>query len=438
MALQLNRPGEAHSEFYGRAVDTMPMLTDKGLWPMNMAQVMQRRLDALGDPVEDAWWMNSFHTADIVAYHPSGRIKIVLDSQVLREINDMSAFEYGDLALPDGAYEKLQGEEFRRQDVEKYARGIHLTQNEALNNPFWKAWARDEALLEEYVRAVFSDQRCTFENRMCVSIRDLPRIPTLRLCMLSGLYEGSYAYGGDSPGRDDIRLVGIAQNEMPRNATLENRVASLEYSIPLFERICESAELMNERRIEPLLRERAFWTANFALYVVEKGEPILYFGGMENNPILSNLEEATVLRAGGGSYAPKDTRAIVKSATRVRLSDLDLKVITRRKALFEVPTAAYDDALNPAQRILAERIYGEGDDFAENMRMLDENGISFTIIYLINPEHVRNRHNGLLRHTPPIVVFCTLDKFRQNSYFHADIPYVHYPDHYVRGLIKAE
>lgn len=448
MALQLSALREAYKEFYGRTVDMMPVLIGEGLSPMSFAQVMQRRLDVLGGDkaVEDAWWMMRFDTSDVIAYHRDGKIKILLDSQIVRELNPESNLKNGALALPDDLYEKLQGDEFTKGDVEKYAQGNNLTQNEVLYNPFWKALARDPELHKEYVRAVFREakQRYDLEKLMSVSFSHFREGHNLRLCTLSGLYEGSYAYGRGALDSSDGRLVGTVLEGVQKKATLENRVGGLQYSVPLFERTCESAELMNERRSDSTLRDKTFWTANFALYRVENGEAILYFGGRENNPIFNNIEEAAAQFRKELMYIPKkrDVKAIVNSnaVLRVSLSDLGLTVVDWESAYLEISTMYYDRTLNQTGRAFAERIYGQGDDFVENMRMLARNRIPITRVHVFNPEYVKNnvKKKLFIRTVPPIARVCRLSTFSDNSDFYADVWYVYNSNLSLRGIPKVD
>ena len=66
---------------------------------------------------------------------------------------------------------------------------------------------------------------------------------------------------------------------------LENIVGTLLQSVQQTESGTwrTSAEIMTERRTNTDLRRQWFWTANFALYRVEDGEAVLYFGGRESN-----------------------------------------------------------------------------------------------------------------------------------------------------------
>src|SRR3989338_11493234 len=88
MALKLNTSKDAYQEFPGRNTEQMPKLIADGRVPMNTTQLMQRRLDVINSDakVKSSYMDNYFDTGDAVVYHPDGRVKIVLDSQTLREM----------------------------------------------------------------------------------------------------------------------------------------------------------------------------------------------------------------------------------------------------------------------------------------------------------------------------------------------------------------
>ena len=58
MALKLNATREAYQEFYGRNVEQMPKLVADGRVPMNVSQLMQRRLDVRNSDkaVKNCFW----------------------------------------------------------------------------------------------------------------------------------------------------------------------------------------------------------------------------------------------------------------------------------------------------------------------------------------------------------------------------------------------
>ncbi|MFH1181524.1 MAG: hypothetical protein V1702_01060 [Candidatus Woesearchaeota archaeon] len=164
-----------------------------------------------------------------------------------------------------------------------------------------------------------------------------------------------------------------------------------------------SAELTDERRTHPdeevrrNLREAEFWTGNFGMYAVEGGEPILYFGRRSENPILNNIEKARELwnEQTGRAYTPSrmEIEAVMGSAkaglTEIfPFSELKLEKEKGDSCFVRVSTTGYA-FLNETQRRLAEIVYGAGDHFRENMKMLAASGIGNTKIYVLSPDFVR-------------------------------------------------
>ena len=215
MSLQLNNPVNVYKEFFGRNIDKMPELVASGLTPMTFADVMKRRLEVLGGDknVADAWWNNYFDTTDIVAYHPDGRVKIVLDSQSAREINPKSTVRNGAVVLPStDVYEQLSGQEFSKEEVEKYAKSESLTLKQVLSNPIWAALAKDTKLHEEYAKATFKEakQQYGYDKNMGVYLSGFKEVPNFRLWLSDRLGNLSDANGNSSLDNSSGRLVGVA------------------------------------------------------------------------------------------------------------------------------------------------------------------------------------------------------------------------------------
>jgi len=234
--LQLNEPTLEY--FEGRNVDKMPELIAKGMKPLSVSGLMQRRLQAqYGSESVRNSLMNNYHdTGDGIAYHPDGRIKIVPDANPLREMNSESRLVNGALVLPDGMYEKLEGHEFTRKDIQKYV-GDAITSKDAKSNPLWQALARDPKLLNEYVDLIFAQakQQFDYDKNMGVYVRDASDVSkdaaTMRLLFVGLLEYGSFANGRDDLGYSDGRLVGVAPEaqaakSVVTNATLESKITA--------------------------------------------------------------------------------------------------------------------------------------------------------------------------------------------------------------------
>ncbi len=212
--------------------------------------------------------------------------------------------------------------------------------------------------------------------------------------------------------------------------TLETLVGKLAQIFPKFKRgtIRHSDQLTTERRINPKLRKQWFYTADSALYTVEDGEVILYLGRGPTNPIFKNIKKATHQLITTENYIPPkaDIEAVVKaeSTLKVKLSglrlqgDKGLQGDNYERCYFEIKTADYDK-LNPEQRRIAERVYGQGNDFKENMKMLNEAGIRTTRVYVLNPEYVKNNvpQDGAIARASGLDGFDSFDSY---SGFNAD------------------
>jgi hypothetical protein len=181
-------------------------------------------------------------------------------------------------------------------------------------------------------------------------------------------------------------------------ANLETITGSLENALAKADRrtIQHAWEITNDRRTQTELREQWFWTADFPMYRLEDGEAVLYFAAGEYNLVFANIGDAAPQIKATGNYMPskKDEARVVRSGRggktlRIPLSDLALQEENAERCFFEIDTAGYA-ALNPAQRALAERIYGKGEDFRLNMKVLREEGrIAATKIYVLNPKYIR-------------------------------------------------
>lgn len=217
--------------------------------------------------------------------------------------------------------------------------------------------------------------------------------------------------------------------------TLETVIGELVKIFPLLERptIMHSDELITEKRTnqklitDPELGSIWFYTADSNLYVVENREAILYIGREPTNPIFNNIEKAAYQLLLNGIYLPSRSEIMaVKSAEstlRFRLSDLELEQLEGTEfSYFEVQTDNYDK-LNPEQRRFAERVYGQGDNFKQNMEMLWRNGIGILHIYVLNPDFVKK----IVPNGGAVALASKLGSFEYSSLFCAgsrDVDYL--------------
>ena len=222
--LQLNALN--YKEFYGRSTEQMPILIAEGRTPLSIAGLMRRRLEVLNssDEVKRFYWDNYFDTGDGIAYHPDGRGKIVLDAQPLRELTPLSSSQLrnGALVLPSGVYDRLEGVEFSREDLAKYITGGRLKQGNVKKNRVWQVLARDENLLNDYAKAVFSQLRERYNEDRAMGLYrgSAENVPTMRSWYLYRLLNWSDAYGYVHLGYDYGRLVGVAPEAQSATQTV--------------------------------------------------------------------------------------------------------------------------------------------------------------------------------------------------------------------------
>jgi hypothetical protein len=222
MALKLDSPREIYKEFSGKAtghprnIDQMPALIAEGRVPMNVSQLMQRRLDYRNGPAEVkiAWMDNYFDTGDAVIYHHTGEVKIVLDSQTLREMTPKNQRNGGALILDPDVYKALQGEVVKKGKLEKISGW--MSKADIKTHPILKVLARDQALLNDYTDLIFVEHERRFgdDNTKNFSLgscgRDKPEMRAFRIGGLGCFFASGKNYLNNENGR----LVGIASEAL--------------------------------------------------------------------------------------------------------------------------------------------------------------------------------------------------------------------------------
>jgi len=237
--------------------------------------------------------------------------------------------------------------------------------------------------------------------------------------------------------------------------TLETKIGRLSKVLPEFEldTIQHAAEISNERRTHPnrYVREELiknwFWTADFSIYRIEDGEAVLYLGDITTNLIFENIGKAKIQLKEDKNYFPsrKDIQRVLGSVEtgntlRIELSDLGLETHKNRKnsnneySYFEINTSDYNNTLNETQREFAERIYGQGEDFIKNMKMLSEAGIEATKIYVLNPDYIKRNVRGY----SAIARTCCLFNFEGSSDFCAAGRDIKLENSGLRGVVKPQ
>jgi len=223
MALNLNTSREAYRGFpeEGTApnVEQMPLLIADGRIPISTAVLMQRRLDVRNsdDKVQSAWMDNYFDTGDGVVYHPDGRVKIVLESEDLRNMTPDTPKNGGALIITPEAYDVLGGEEFKKGKLGKM--GNCMSKADVKAHPVWKVLARDQGLLDDYADYIAAEYKARFSKD--TPIEDIGAMgvftssargdtPEMRAWFVGGLGDRSGVNGWYGLDYNYGRLVGIA------------------------------------------------------------------------------------------------------------------------------------------------------------------------------------------------------------------------------------
>ncbi len=202
---------ELYKEYFGRIIDSMPRLIAEGRVPMNVSQLMQIRLGVKNaeGAIKSSWIENYFETGDAIAYKDD-KLKVIADSAYLRRINSQSRIENGALLLEDGAYESLEGPEFKRKELEGLV-GIKLDTRQAKSHPIWKVLAKNQASLDEYVPYIFAEAKAInygmATGAMGVFLAKPVKFPTMRICSVK---DCSDIDNRDGLGGNFNRVIGIA------------------------------------------------------------------------------------------------------------------------------------------------------------------------------------------------------------------------------------
>ena len=190
-------------------------------------------------------------------------------------------------------------------------------------------------------------------------------------------------------------------------------------------------ELMKERRTNRELRDQTFYTADGELYFLQGRTPTLAITREKDNLLLRHLDDAfTQLKIA------KNYRHDVQEAQQsigapetvlIDLTKLRLQGDDAEWRYLGILTTQYDK-LQPEEQKLAERVYGQGDEFGLSMAMLKEAGISETKIYVLDPAYVREEAAQ-----GPLGRASWLSNFTVDSDFNASVRFVYY-SYRLRGV----
>ncbi len=185
-------------------------------------------------------------------------------------------------------------------------------------------------------------------------------------------------------------------------------------------------QLMTARRTNKELRTQWFYTADGEVYSVDNGTPTLRITRESTNPVFNHLEDDVnssyeqLVQTGNYQVLLADFDAVKAAADTVtiNLTKLTLQGNDKKGCYLAISTTKYDQ-LNSQERVLAERVYGQGTDFTENMKILSDASINETRIHVLNPEYVKtNAKNN------PVGRASWLSSFGSSSYFGAGGRYI--------------
>ncbi|MFZ5955753.1 MAG: hypothetical protein ACOYT4_04980 [Nanoarchaeota archaeon] len=235
-----------YKEFSGPMIEEMPRLIAEIRNPMNISNVMQRRLEFIAEPfckehkmfksqlalyVEENWkkfysseeealndwnvvkfsWLdNYFDSADSVIYDTEF-MKVDLDSEILRKINPGSKINRGALISIKDYYEALSGIKFK---IESERTNWKLRE-EIKASLFWKTVARNQDILENYTDFVFDETKKKYNYNTAMSTyfeSDITQIEMKGICLKS-IYVSSEIDGRLDLDDGKSRLVGIMPAE---------------------------------------------------------------------------------------------------------------------------------------------------------------------------------------------------------------------------------
>ena len=205
-------------EFYGEYVEQMQKIIAEGRVPISVAGLMQKRLNVKNinnskGYYRDKYFDNYFDTGDAVVYHPDGRVKIVLDSQTLRNMMPSKKDNHA-LVLTEDVYKSLDGEELRDIKFDKIY--CSLSKEDVKSHPVWKILARDQALLNDYADNIFAEckRRFSYDSAMAICLSSAQgSTPEMRAWCVGRLWQDESIADGTLGLRIGFsRLLGILKD----------------------------------------------------------------------------------------------------------------------------------------------------------------------------------------------------------------------------------
>ena len=179
------------------------------------------------------------------------------------------------------------------------------------------------------------------------------------------------------------------------SAVLENLEGNLKDAYVLAEpgTVLHADELMNEQRTNDSLCGVPFYTADGNLYFIRDGKPFWAITREPENLVLRHLDAAFPQLIQSNNYYPDPAEAaealVADDTILIDVSQLGLGGTGNEGCYLAINTAPEGyPQLNAEGRKAAERVFGSGEDFVQNMQMLRDARIRETKIYLLNPAYI--------------------------------------------------
>ncbi|MGV8162354.1 MAG: hypothetical protein ACP5N2_03430 [Candidatus Nanoarchaeia archaeon] len=207
----------------GKTITQMPLLISAGQIPITFYDELERRVAAL--KTEDEKIINKVcnqicDTSDVIFTGADGSIKIQLDSEIARGIDDKILLYEGGIRLTDKAYDNLEGVvHLRKGTFEHMLKGDYfkekdlLAKDEPSKRNVIRILARDDAdLLIEYFRlgiAYLKNKGYPTEKLMGLQIKTKTIVPIGFLVSIEEIQKyGSPVYANHKLTDSGGRLVG--------------------------------------------------------------------------------------------------------------------------------------------------------------------------------------------------------------------------------------
>ena len=205
------RGKDKYQPFPGKVIEQMPILLADGREPVSTAHTADRRLYA-DEEVRPKWRNNYVFTGDAPVYNGEGEVKLVLDSQDLREVNPQSSLypNTGALVLSPSRWKALRGKKvmpLSQKDLQEL-NGKGYTRQTAKQSDVWRFILRSKKRQNDYADLVADATQSDDIMRVYFDLEQY-NLPVLRPLVLLGFGDRSFAVGNDILNVGSGRLVGV-------------------------------------------------------------------------------------------------------------------------------------------------------------------------------------------------------------------------------------